>query len=116
MGMMLCRLCTLLLLSRPRVLGLRATADSRTVVVQELGSVRSPGIGIQRRYGFRGGCDGYGWCSRFRANFRPGPKKERNFSATRSGFPVTSLHCYSYNYFNFLKVGTGKCTQLLNLP
>jgi hypothetical protein len=69
MGMMLCRLCTLLLLSRPRVLGLRATADSRTVVVQELGSVRSPGIGIRRRFGFRDGCDGYGRCGRFRANF-----------------------------------------------
>jgi hypothetical protein len=30
--------------------------------------------------------------------FHPGPKKERKFSATGSGFPVTSLH--NNNYLN----------------
>jgi hypothetical protein len=29
------------------------------------------------------------------ALIHPGPKKERNCSATGSGFPVTSLHCHS---------------------
>jgi hypothetical protein len=53
-GIMLRWLCTFLLLIRSRVAGLRATVDSRSVSVGELGSVRSPDIDTRRERRLRG--------------------------------------------------------------
>jgi hypothetical protein len=36
---------------------------------------------------FRGGCNGYGWCGRFRANFSSGPEERTEIFRHRERFP-----------------------------
>jgi hypothetical protein len=91
---MLCRLCTLLLLTRSRDGGAARGCRLGAVAVGELCSARSPGIVGRNKHGFRGGFGGRGRGSRLRANFLPRLGERTEFFRHRERFLVTSLQFY----------------------